>query len=90
MSTWNDETIGTLVKDIVIIGNSINGQPAPQGSLGLTVAWDRGELIKNVKFYNFPNGDSAAIGATSINGVCTFKCGGWTNKVIENKLLEYR
>jgi hypothetical protein len=80
MNTWDDESIGTLVKDVVIVGNSITGNPAVSDN-GLTLAWDRGESIKNVKFYNFPNENTAAFGATSIAGKCVFKCGGWTNKV---------
>ncbi len=80
MNTWDDESIGTLVKDVVIVGNSITGNPAVSDN-GLTLAWDRGESIKNVKFYNFPNANTAAFGATSIAGKCVVKCGGWTNKV---------
>jgi hypothetical protein len=79
-NTWDDENLSTMVKDVVIVGNTINGKPAV-GQSGLTLGWDRGELIKNIKFYNFPNQGASAIDATSIAGKCTVKCGGWTNEI---------
>lgn len=67
-----------MVADSVFIGNSIQGQNSI-ARRGLTWSWDRGELVKNVKFYNYP--DATAMDVTSIDGTCGFKCGGWTNKV---------
>ena len=36
------------------------------------IAWDRGELYSNVSFFNFPDTDSRAIMATSIEHRCTY------------------
>ena len=61
-----DENNGPLIADSIIIGNSQNGQSS--GS-GITLPWDRGQLIKNVAFYNFL-GNDPAMKATEISGVC--------------------
>ena len=67
-----NENIGGLVADSVIIGNSLpTATPTDQNTpSGLVLAWDRGELIKNVAFYNFLNPGSRAIRACEIIGRC--------------------
>ena len=63
-----NESTGPTIMNSVIIGNSNSSSNSSITPLGLVIAWDRGELIKNVKFINFP--DSKAIGATTIPGSC--------------------
>ena len=76
-NSFYDEEMGPLIADSVIIGNSdqskIDNTPS-----GLVVAWDRGQLIRNVSFLNFPSKSSQAIRATEIRGRCLHGCGGWT------------
>jgi len=68
-ATFYSPTVGNSLVDSVVIGNS-EGGPARANS-GVSLAWDRGQLLKNVAFYNFPNEEASAIDVTSINGVCT-------------------
>ena len=67
-----NESSGPTIMNSVIIGNSNSSSNSSITPLGLVIAWDRGELIKNVTFINFPDANSVAIGATSIAGVCTY------------------
>jgi len=78
--TFYNESIGTLILDSTIIGNSDSSQTTSITESGLILAWDRGTYVKNVKFYNFPNAASHAIRSTEITGRCTTGCGGWTSK----------
>ncbi|XP_076865903.1 fibrocystin-L-like isoform X2 [Brachyhypopomus gauderio] len=41
---------------------------------------DDGMSVLGTKFVNFDRPSCAAIGVTSIDGVCTFQCGGWSAK----------
>lgn len=75
---FDDESLTAMISDSVIIGNSIQGQNSVAGR-GLTWSWDRGEIVKNVKFYNFPT--ATAMDVTAIAGTCSFGCGGWLGKV---------
>jgi len=68
-ATFYSPTAGNSLVDSVVIGNS-EGGPA-RGNSGVSLAWDRGQLLRNVAFYNFPNEEASAIDVTSINGVCT-------------------
>jgi hypothetical protein len=74
-----DSNKGTAIKNSVIIGNSKGGN-APAPGVGAVLAWDRGEIFENVKFYNYPNPDTSAMVPNSIAGRCTTGCGGWINK----------
>ncbi len=67
--TFYNNVTGAGVFDSIIIGNSLSNTQSLTPS-GLVVAWDRGELISNVSFYNFPTSYSAAIRPTSIIGRC--------------------
>lgn len=62
---YNEEN-GPLIANGVIIGDSKNNQSS--GS-GIILPWDRGLLIKNVAFYNFP-GNEPAMKPTEISGTC--------------------
>lgn len=68
-NTFYDDNLGSGILDSIVIGNSVNGQNSL--GRGLTFAWDRGEVTKNVAFYNFPNADISAMDVTSIAGVCS-------------------
>ena len=62
---------GPAIVDSIIIGNSDSSAIASIGLNALIVAWDRGELIKNVTFINYPDNTSYAIGAPIIVCRCT-------------------
>ena len=69
--TFYDEAIGPLIADTIIVGNSDSSASASISESGLVVAWDRGQLIKSVSFYNFPDSASRAIRGPFIDGTCT-------------------
>lgn len=66
-----NESIGSAVLNSLIIGNTNSSQNFAITTTGLVVAWDRGQLIKNVTFINFPDADSHAIRGPEIIGTCT-------------------
>ena len=70
LTSFFNPTLGSLVSDSVIIGKSSLSSPANTPT-GLIVPWDRGELVQNVKFINFPDAGSQAIRGTDIIGRCT-------------------
>lgn len=72
-----DSSKGTVLADSVIIGNSLGGQQR-YTPIGLSLAWDRGQLVDNVAFYNFPTNESFGIRGPIIDGRCFEACGGWT------------
>lgn len=63
-----NESTGPLIADSVIIGNSNPNAVSSLTPRALTVPWNRGLLVKNIKFINFFQ--TPAIGATSIIGQC--------------------
>jgi hypothetical protein len=65
-----NETSGPLVADSIILGNSDPTALTSPTNKGLVVAWERGILVKNIKFFNFPDASSFAIGVTEIVGRC--------------------
>lgn len=65
-----DEFNGPSIVNSTIIGNSDSYSNTSITPIGLAIAWDRGELIKNIKFINFPDDKSTAI-ARSTDGTCT-------------------
>ncbi len=71
---FEDESLTAMIRDSVIIGSSVQGTNSI-ARRGITWNWDRGEIVKNVKFYNFPS--ATALDVTSIDGTC----GGWVNTV---------
>lgn len=54
-----DELKGSVVADSVIIGSSKNENKFNPTGLGLPR--DRGHLVKNVKFYNYPNSSAMSV-----------------------------
>ena len=68
-ANFYNDTFGPSIVDSVIIGNSNSSAKTSITRVGLVIAWDRGQLIKNVKLINFPDENSSAIGAT--NGTCS-------------------
>jgi hypothetical protein len=68
--TLYNETICPLIADSFIIGNSTpDVQFNWKGCNGLVVAWNRGQLIKNVAFYEFPAPYTQAIRAADLIGM---------------------
>jgi hypothetical protein len=87
--TFYDETICSLIGDSVIVGNSTYaGSSIPEwmalttddifGATGIAIAWNRGELVKNVAFFNFPENYTQAIRPPTLIGM--FDEGGWTTE----------
>ncbi|CAF0814130.1 unnamed protein product, partial [Brachionus calyciflorus] len=83
--TFYNESTGTAVLDSVIVGNSNNAATKSITTDGLVLAWDRGQLIKNVTFINFKSG--WALRGPEIIGTCTVACGGWVNKFKDLKFI---
>jgi len=77
-----DQKSGTSIEDSVIIGNSLNNVNSYTPH-GIVIAWDRGQIVKNVTFYNFPDSKTSAFTAPFIIGKCTDRCGGWTTQFKE-------
>lgn len=69
-NTFYNENTGTVVADSIIIGNSLGGTQSYTID-GIVVPWDRGQLVKNVSFYNFPAASSRAMRCPIIAGRCT-------------------
>ena len=44
--------------------------------MSIIVMWDRGLLVRNVSFINFPSSSTQAIRGPVIAGRCGFLCGG--------------
>lgn len=84
--TFYNETVGTLIADCIIVGNSTYSgvyrtdltTDDIYGATGLAVAWMRGQLVKNVAFYNFPDPMTQAIRPPTLIGM--FDEGGWTTE----------
>jgi hypothetical protein len=66
-----NETIGPSVIDSIVIGSTDPSASTSITPKGLEIAWDRGQLIKNVQFINFPDSRSHAIACPVIIGRCT-------------------
>ena len=65
-----DETNGPAIIDSIVIGNS-DQNALTNSDNGIVLAWDRGLLVKNVNFYNFPDQSTQAMRATIITGRCS-------------------
>ena len=64
-STLFNRDVGAVVGDSVIVGKS-DPNAAFNTLNGIIVAWDRGLLVENVTFINFPNEDTQAMRAVEI------------------------
>ena len=65
-STFYSNVSGPLIQNAIVIGNSDSTSRQSISESGIVVAWDRGELLEKVSFYNFPSYDSRAIRGTTI------------------------
>ena len=66
--TFYNESSCPLVSDSVIIGNTNSSEPYSLTNSGLVLGYDRGELLKNITFYNFPDNNTQAIRGSSLPG----------------------
>lgn len=62
------EETGPMVADSTVIGNSLNAATHAVGEAGLVIATERGQSIRNIRFFNFP-GKSPAIQSTNFLNV---------------------
>ncbi|KAM3929151.1 fibrocystin-L-like [Leptodactylus fuscus] len=74
------ETYGAVLKNAIIVGHldELGLGPAFCTARGITLPFDEGLTVSSVKFMNFNRPNCAAIGVTSITGLCTYRCGGWS------------
>ncbi|XP_075126263.1 fibrocystin-L-like [Leptodactylus fuscus] len=74
------ETYGAVLKNAIIVGHldELGLGPAFCTARGITLPFDEGLTVSSVKFMNFDRPNCAAIGVTSITGLCTDRCGGWS------------
>lgn len=68
--TFYNEQSGPSIIDTLIVGNTDNTKTSSLTESGIVLAWDRGQLIKNVTFVNFPNEDSQAFRGPTVLGKC--------------------
>ena len=71
-TNFYSSALGSTIADTIIIGNSNSAAPTSITPTGLIFAWDRGQLVKNVSFYNFPSSNSQAMSAPIIIGRCSY------------------
>lgn len=73
-----NEQKGPLIADSVVVGNSKNSATNTLAP-GLVIAQDKGHLVSNVRFFNYP-GNKPAIQSTDFAGImpCPHDCGGYT------------
>ena len=62
---------GAVLENCIIIGNTDSTSPKSISESGVVLAWDRGVLLSNVSFYNFPDSNSKAIRGPYIDGTCS-------------------
>ncbi|KAM3928399.1 fibrocystin-L-like [Leptodactylus fuscus] len=74
------ETNGAVLKNAIIVGHldELGLGPAFCTARGITLPFDEGLTVSSVKFMNFDRPNCAAIGVTSITGLCSDRCGGWS------------
>ncbi|XP_056378576.1 fibrocystin-L-like isoform X2 [Hyla sarda] len=76
------ETYGAVLKSAIIVGHldELGLGPNFCTAQGITLPFDEGLTVSSVKFMNFDRPNCAAIAVTSIAGLCTDRCGGWSAK----------
>ncbi|XP_056378584.1 fibrocystin-L-like [Hyla sarda] len=76
------ETYGAVLKSAIIVGHldELGLGPNFCTARGITLPFDEGLTVSSVKFINFDRPNCAAIAVTSIAGLCTDRCGGWSAK----------
>ncbi|RMZ96441.1 fibrocystin-L isoform X1 [Brachionus plicatilis] len=70
IATFYNENTGPAILNSIIIGNSDNLDTKSLTESGIVLAWDRGQLIKNVTFINFPSDKSHCMRGPEIHGTC--------------------
>uniref|UniRef100_A0A8C5WI58 Fibrocystin-L n=1 Tax=Leptobrachium leishanense TaxID=445787 RepID=A0A8C5WI58_9ANUR len=76
------EVSGAVIKNTAIVGHV---DELGLGSnfctaKGIILPFDEGLTVSSVKFMNFDRPNCAAIGVTSVTGLCSDRCGGWSAK----------
>ncbi|KAM4704928.1 fibrocystin-L [Rhinophrynus dorsalis] len=76
------ETNGAVIKNSVIVAHldELGLGSNYCTSRGIILPFDEGLTVSSVKFMNFDRPACAAIGVTTIAGVCMDRCGGWSAK----------
>ncbi|XP_078542272.1 fibrocystin-L-like [Lissotriton helveticus] len=75
------EANGAVIKNATIVGylDELGLGSSYCSSRGIVLPFDEGLTVSSTKFINFDR-SCAAIGVTSVAGVCTYRCGGWSAK----------
>uniref|UniRef100_A0A6I8N1M6 Fibrocystin-L n=1 Tax=Ornithorhynchus anatinus TaxID=9258 RepID=A0A6I8N1M6_ORNAN len=76
------ESSGAVIQNAKIVGHldDLGLGPSYCSSKGLLLPFNEGLTVSSVHFMNFDRPHCAAIGVTSIVGVCTDGCGGWSSR----------
>ncbi|XP_036732330.2 LOW QUALITY PROTEIN: fibrocystin-L [Manis pentadactyla] len=79
------ETNGAVIKNAKIVGHldELGMGPAFCTRKGLVLPFSEGLTVSSVHFMNFDRPNCAALGVTSITGVCNDRCGGWSAKFVD-------
>ncbi|XP_053322520.1 fibrocystin-L [Spea bombifrons] len=74
------ETTGALIKNAIIVGHvdELGLGSNYCTSRGVVLPFDEGLTVSSVKFMNFDRPSCAAIGVTTVIGLCADRCGGWS------------
>ncbi|CAL8298854.1 unnamed protein product [Lota lota] len=71
---------GAALSNSTVVGHvdALNGADRSYATRrGVVTPFDDGMSVRGTAFVNFDRDQSAAIGVTSIDGTCVYKCGGW-------------
>ncbi|XP_075681934.1 fibrocystin-L [Rhinoderma darwinii] len=76
------ETSGAVLKNAIIVGHldELGLGPNYCTARGITLPFDEGLTVSSVKFMNFDRPNCAAIAVTTVVGLCSDRCGGWSAK----------
>uniref|UniRef100_A0A8C8ZFE9 Fibrocystin-L n=1 Tax=Prolemur simus TaxID=1328070 RepID=A0A8C8ZFE9_PROSS len=79
------ETNGAVIKNAKIVGHldELGMGSAFCTTKGLVLPFSAGLTVSSVHFMNFDRPNCAALGVTSITGVCNERCGGWSAKFVD-------
>uniref|UniRef100_A0A8C4N325 Polycystic kidney and hepatic disease 1 (autosomal recessive)-like 1 n=1 Tax=Eptatretus burgeri TaxID=7764 RepID=A0A8C4N325_EPTBU len=76
---WGEDG-GALFSGLTVVGHLPQLASKTCTSHGLVLPFSDGLSVSNVHFVNFDQVGCAAIGVTSIAGVCVDRCGGWAQR----------
>ncbi|KAM5157489.1 fibrocystin-L [Mantella aurantiaca] len=76
------ETNGAVLKNAIIVGHldELGLGSSYCTARGITLPFDEGLTVSSVKFMNFDRPNCAAIAVTTVVGLCSDRCGGWSAK----------